>query len=262
MRKSDLTQPYVKMLLYGVPGSYKTRTASSAALDPRSGPVLQLNVGGNPASISDYPQKPDVFDIESLTDFNQVYDWLAKGQPEGHLFVQNTGVKPGYKTVIVDTLTDVQRMSFNKVIGVAAEPGTIPKNSELQHFNSVLGHMVNFNKLFSSLPMHVIVTAQERTDKDEQTGGTMQAPFIWGQSMVEVCGYYYIVGRMVHRANMGTGMLKVLEDATGGQKFTHVMLLQPSGKYVAKDQYGKLGPFIAAPTMTRILDLIYGEATK
>lgn len=263
MKKSNLEIPNLKVILYGVPGSGKTSLVGSAQLDERTSPLLMLNVGGNPAVLRHQKENlPDVLDIEILSDFTLVYDWLAKGQPDKHPFRwAEFGLKRGYKSVAIDTLTDVQRMSFNKIVGVDPDPGVIPKSTEIQHFNAVLGHMVNFTRLFMGLPMHTFITMQERTDKDEQTGAMMQAPFIWGQSMVEVCAYAYCVGRLVHRARMKSADLKVIEDAAQlgkDEKLSVVMFTQPSGKYIAKDQYECLGPFMADPTVTQMLDRIYG----
>ena len=78
--------------------------------------------------------------------------------------------------------------------------------------------------------------------------------------MNEVCGYFYVVARMVHRARLPGGQLKALDDSMNGAKVSAVMLTQPSGKHVAKDQYGKLGSYMVDPTVTKMLDAIYGEA--
>jgi len=258
---------YLKLLLYGEPGSGKTRASASAALDERTSPVLMLDSGGNPISIRSYAKKPDIVTCDELADFNQPYEWLAAGQPTNHVFCTTYKLNPPYKTVIIDGVTEVQRMSFRLVTNnQRTGPGTLPSTAELQHFNRVLGQMVAFARLYFALPMHVIVTSLERSDKDEVTGAMMLKPLLWGQSSSEVAGYAFAVGRMVHRARLD-GRIKqdaeayrklgIVEDSID-ESTTSVALWTPTGKYVAKDQYGALGPYMTDPTITKIFDRIYG----
>lgn len=250
---------YLKILLYGQPGSTKTRTACTAALDPRMSPVLMLEQGGNPLSIREYEKLPDIIHIEKLEEYNPFYEWLAAGQPPDAPIVKLFDLKPPYKTVIIDSITEVQRYSFNIVTGnTKAGPGTIPASTEIQHFNKVLGQMVTFARLFFGLPnMHVILTSLEREDRDEATGVIMYKPLLWGQSGGEVAGYAYLVGRLVHRARLAGKELRLVEDAIS-EKTISVALFQPTGKYVAKDQYGCMGAYMADPSMTKLLNLLVG----
>lgn len=262
---SSLRDPLIKALFYGQPGSGKTRTASTAALDERLSPVLMLEQGGNPISIRSYEKAPDIVQMSSLSDFNPFYEWIAAGQNPDHEVCKLFGLNPPYRTLVIDSITEVQRMSFGTVIGTTkVGPGTIPATAEIQHFNKVLAQMVTFARLFLSLPMNVILTSLERDDKDESTGTIMHKPLLWGQSAGEVSGYAFLVARLVHRARLDnkTRMdaqraieLKIVEDPIT-DKTVSVALFQPTGKYIAKDQYGALGPFMADPTMTKILDKI------
>ncbi len=249
-------EKFLKVLLYGQPGSTKTRTAATAALDSRMAPVLMLEQGGNPLSIRDYPQLPDIIHVEHLEEYNPFYEWLAAGQPADHYVAKRFELKPPYRTLIIDSITEVQRFSFRLVTGNSKTgPGTIPQSTEIQHFNKVLGQMVTFANLFFSLPMHVILTSLEREDRDEATGTIMYKPLLWGQSGSEVAGYAYLVARLVHRAKLQGKELRMVEDAITDDTVS-VALFRPSGKYVAKDQYGCMGAYMADPTMTKMLDLL------
>lgn len=248
-------EPYLRVLLYGVPGSTKTRTAATAALDERTAPALMLNAAGNPISLRDYASLPDIINIEELSDVNAPYDWILKGQPEKHPFCRQFDLNPPYKTLIVDQLTDVQRMSFAQVTGnKALAPGSHPARTERQHFGSVLGQMVNFAKLYYSLPLHVIMTCLEKKTVNDATGAVTYSPLLWGQSDVEVPGYAYIVARLVHRSNIKGRALKMMEDAD--ENTTAVAFFVPSGTFLAKDQYGALGPWMVDPSIGKMVDLI------
>jgi len=106
MKKTEIDSEHLKMLIYGDPGTGKTRFVGTAAMDPRTAPVLYLNMGGNPVSMRSYEKKPDMIEIESMADFNPIYKWLKAGQPAGDKLVTDMGLHPPYKTVVMDQLTD------------------------------------------------------------------------------------------------------------------------------------------------------------
>ncbi len=267
--RGEFSSPYLKILLYGEYGSTKTRTAATAALDERLSPVLMLNSGGNPIAIRDYEKQPDILTLDDLKEYNIPYEWLAGGQDPDHPFCDKFDLNPPYKTVIVDSVTEVQRMSFSFVTGnTRIGPGDIPQSVEIQHFNKTLGQMVTFARLYYGLPMNVIMTSLEKYDKDEVTGAVMHRPLIWGQASSEIGGYAYIVARLVHRARIDNKLrmradqqakVGIAEDPIDSETVS-VALFEPTGKYVAKDQYGVLGPYMVNPTMTKILDAIGGQS--
>lgn len=259
IERVDLNSPYVKMLFYGQPGSLKTRTVGTAALDERTFPCLWLDSGGNPVSIRDYDQLPDIISISKLDEYNPIYEWLSVGQPIDHQFVRDFELNPPYKSLVIDGITETQRMSFAKVIGnLKAGPGTIQASAEIQHFNKVLGQMVTFANLFYSLPMHVFMTSLERENQDQVTGLITYKPLLWGQSAGEVPGYAYTVARMMHRAKMSNKEKRAtaITEDPDGENVSGVAFFMPSGKFMAKDQTGSLPPFMFDPTVTKMLDLI------
>ncbi len=249
-------ESYLRILLYGKPGSTKTRTAASASLDERTSPVLLLNASGNPISIRDYDPMPDIIELEALKDVNAPYDWIRNGQDEDHAFCRKFGLNPPYKTLIVDQLTDLQRMSFAQVTGnKSMKPGDHPVRVQRQHFGSVLGQMVNFANLYFSLPIHVIMTCLEKTTVNDATGAVTYSPLLWGQSDTEVPGYAYVVARLMHRSVVPGKAVRIMEDVDSNT--VSVAFFIPSGTYLAKDQYGVLGQWMADPSIGKMVDLIY-----
>jgi hypothetical protein len=251
---------HIKMLLYGQPGSTKTRTAATAAWDDRTSPCLMLEKAGNPLSIRDYEKVPDIISVESLEEYNPFYNWLRAGQPVNDPIVKAFDLRPPYKCLVIDGATETQRMSFMNVTNSKnTGPGSFPNPNEIQHFNRVLAQMTNWARLFFELPMHVFITSLEREDRDESTGTPHFKPLLWGQSAGEVAGYAYAVARMLHVTRLDNKLKMALGDELKNNDVISAAVFQPSAKWVAKDQYGCLGAAVVNPSVTKFMDLIFGK---
>lgn len=249
---------YLRLMLYGDPGGGKSWFAASAHRDPRSGPALHLDLGGNAFSIRPWAAKdrPPVVKLTALGDINAPYDWLLKGQPADHQFVRDTGLKPGFKTVIFDGITGFQRLSFQRVTNADSKAlGDMPPTYEWPQYNSVLLHMTRFAAMFYSLPMHVIVTALER-EREDKSGVVQAMPMLYGQSAKEVAGAAFAVIRMVPRLRLNPALRKAADEAAqrDGEEAVSVGLLKRDPTYVSKDQHGIGKSAMVNPTITDVLD--------
>lgn len=253
---------FLKILLYGQPGSTKTRTAATAEWDERTAPALHFDIGGNTLVLRDYKKRPRLIRVDKLTDLKAFYDWLKAGQPTGGsnaTMIEMFKLTPPYQTVIIDGVTDIQRVVMNQASGQPdIAPGAIPANMELRHFNSTLRAMTNFANLFFKLDMHVIITALERREK---VGEDMMyfSPLLLGQSAMEVCGYAYIVGRCMAAERMPIVDRKDLERAAKAANVPmprSMVYFNATWAQMAKDQAGLGVASMADPTLTKMLDLI------
>ncbi len=260
MKKIIATQDtYLKVLMYGQPGSTKTRTAATAALDERTAPALLLNMGGNPLSIADYEEQPDIYTMSDMRDFNAVFDFLERGMPLNHQMVTQFDARNDYKTVIIDGITDVNRDAMEKATGTTAKGvAELLPAQQIQHYGQVLRMTTRFARLFYNLPMHVIVTALEKEDRDDTSGSIYYRPLVYGQGGGELAAYAYTVARMMHVARVSRQELKTIGESgvEGIGAATSVAIFQPSGKIMAKDQAGMQIPYMMDPTVTKMLDLI------
>lgn len=250
---SDTSESFLKLLIYGQAGSTKTRTCATACNDERTSPVLWFDIGGNPQSIRHNEVLPDIIKITKLEDFNPFYNWLVDGQPENNPVVDMFDLKPPYKSVVIDGITSVQRLSFAVVTQYKEpQPGSIPPGVEIQHFNKVLAQMTWFGWLWlPELPMHVIITALE-AEKTDQYGAVYYRPLLWGQSAGEIPGMALIVARMFHESRI-KGREKVA--LRGYEEEVHSLaVFKPGPYYVAKDQFHGTLTYMPNPTITRILD--------
>lgn len=251
-----------KGLHYGMPGSNKTRSAFSAVYDRRIGNrVLGINLGGNPFSVREYNPHPKILELDEMADLNIVYDWLVKNQPKDHRMVGEFGCRPGYELLVFDGITDLQRMSMQRATGNQnVGPGQLPAAAQLQHYGQVLSQLTTFARLFFKLDMHVIVTALERQDNNQQNLVVGYKPLLQGQAAVEVASYAYVVARFMHRSRL-TGAMQKIADTE--KEADAVAIFKPSATWMAKDQYGTLGDYITIqadqakhPFITDVLDLI------
>lgn len=257
---------YLRLLLYGEPGSGKTRTCATAALDLRSGPVLWLNSHGNPISARDMLKPGEncvIIDIAEVKDINDPFNWLAGGQKSEAKFAKDFGLKPGFKTFVFDGITDFQRLSFKELLTTGnVNPADFFRKREWEQYDKVLRQSQNLASMFYSLKMHVIITALEKNKEDRVYGTQRFQPLLDGQADQEVPGMAWMVGRMVHVSRLLAQQkqeIKKADAASLAEDSVTAMFVKPTNRYQAKDQYGMGPDFLIDPTITQVLDLIHGE---
>jgi hypothetical protein len=250
--KYEFSNEYLKAMFYGQPGAGKTRLAASAAADPRLAPVLMLESFGNPISLRKVKDKPDIITIGSLEDYNEPYDWLSSGQDPNHPYVERFGLHPPYKTLIIDSITEVQRFVIRKVSGVDyTSPGNLTSPLGRQGFGQVLGTMLNWGVHYIGLDMNVILTSLE----SEKMEGSMihRAPLLWGQSGNEFSGYVFMVLRIVTKLALNPA---VRENVESDEDYYNVACFKETLLEYAKDQYDTGATYMANPTMSKVMDLL------
>lgn len=268
----SLADQYLRLLIYGKSNSGKTTLTATASLDERLAPVLHIDAGGNPVSITKTEARPKVLRMTKLVDLNGIFDWLVKGQPSEHGMVQKMGCIPGYKTIVLDGLTRIQFMSFGAAMGnTDILPGDMPSKPEWEHYNRVLLNMTNAFTKFYELKMHVIVTALEDTDRkfydpdkvrlkdkelDESDYYYQANPAIDGKSANRVPGMAEAIIRMAGKESVEPGTVRSLEKVNNKRVIHCVAQLRETRSAYAKDQHGFGVPYMADPTMRQLMDLL------
>lgn len=273
MKLASLDATYLKALLYGAPGSQKTRTAYSATFDERFFPVLVLESAGNPLSTREYLPRPTILTMETLNDYGYPYDYILRNQPKDHEFavtLRKAGVEvpEKFKTVIIDGSSETQRFAFRAVVpGADVDPGKVPAAYERQHFGRVLAAMTNWAYKFFKLDIHVILTSLEMERED---GGILKKrPLYWGQSEGEISSYAYLIMRMAQVDNIDTRSKAVIAgDLEEAKRSQTVGFIRQSMSFYAKDQYGlrekdgSLMRYMFDPTISKIWDAIQAVQPK
>lgn len=149
------------LCVYGRSGSGKTTFAASAP-----GPILYIDVKDEGTdSISDV-KNLDVFEVEEFGDLEDAYWWLKKNPKR-------------YKTVIVDTVTQMQNMlvqeigSNNKKGKKAGDWGSMTQR-DWGDVAALLKEWLGNYRDLTSLGINVIFIAQDRTFNlgDEESANT------------------------------------------------------------------------------------------
>lgn len=204
-----------RMLIYGRNKKGKTRFCASAPnvliLDPEQGTDHETKID------------PDTWRIKAWEDMHDVYMFLRSGRAVSPLS------KQAYQWVAIDGLTRINNMALRWVMNREEEtnldrkPGQVDKRDYGRAGEMVKGMLHNFH----SLPMGVIITAQERMreapaseeDEDATNAALVFVPDLPQgvrsavNSIVDVIGRIYTVrGEFKKRVReKATGEIKTIE---------------------------------------------------
>lgn len=228
---------YINFLVYGDPGVGKTILASSADAVPEMRPVIFIDVEGGTFSVRDRYPDVKVVRVQTWDDMQSVYDALFSGQHE-------------YKTVVLDSLTEIQKFSMYNIMDftVKRDPDRDPDIPSMREWGKNIEQIRKLVRAFRDLPMHTIITALAKSDKDQKTGAVKTTPSLSGKLANEVAAFLDIVGYQY---------TKVMDD-----ELRRFLLTATTDSQVAKDRSGLLPAVIENPTMERIFGYAFGTITE
>lgn len=171
----DVPADYGRWLIHGPQGSGKTTLASTIA---EAGKTLFVDLVGEKGIRSfrgaPYEKNIEVARPTSVTALDDLFWALAKG-------------KHDYNAVVVDSLTSVQKMTMRFLLGhdetavKEIRQGTAP--ADIRTWGQALDVMVDVATFWHGLadghrerPMHVVMTAQTKSNEDENTGIIVRTP--------------------------------------------------------------------------------------
>ena len=252
-------QRYLKMLVYGPYGAGKTYFAGTAADADGFGDVIVLDAEAGSLTLADR-DNVDVVRIKDFSQFARVYDFLRLHQKyvqEGNdakLKELQKRFAPGikklrkYKTVVIDSITEVQKFCMYKLLGT--EIGEVqldvePNSPDWGVWGKATEMMRRLIRTFRDLDMHVIFVAAEQ-EKEDELKRTRYLPALPGKLAKEAQGFVDVVG-----------YLRVLQiGADQHRAYLRRLYLLPTEKFDAKDRYHSTGvAYIDNPTIARFLVL-------
>lgn len=264
-RAERVSQKYIKMLVYADFGVGKTYLAGTAAEVESMGDVLMLNAESGELTLDTTDEHNfEAIDMVSIVNFRQaanVYDFLRvhcklrdAGDIEGmkkhqaRLTGQEVediadGDVRRYRTVIIDSLTELQVYCMNQLLGIDGQTGLAEETQspEWAEYKKQFHMLQRLMRAFRDLPIHVIITCARTYEQDDQKR-MMFNPKLTGQLSLAVQGFVDIVGYLV------------LGSPNDKGEIPRRMFVQPIGRYAAKNRFSccKASHF-DNPTMKSIL---------
>lgn len=214
--------PFANVLVYGESGVGKTVFASTA---PR--PILWLESEGGTNSIAD-PSGIDIARVTALETYREAVRYL-RANPDT------------YQTVVLDSFSETQAQILKEIMQAAVKEDHTGERDEFsplfQEYQRLTGVTREIARAFRDIPMHTVITALERSDKDEMTGRTKVRPKLTPAVADELPGFMDAVGYMymATKAKGEVGEGGAVGEATEDEPvIVRNMLLKPTGKYTAK----------------------------
>lgn len=239
--KAGQRESNLNILIYGDSGVGKTRLAGSADDVPSMRSVLVVDFEGGTETLKHSYPNCDTVRVESWKEVQNVYDELYASNHK-------------YRTVILDSLSEVQKFNMYNVMQKVAEQNEnrdvdVPS---MREWGINLEQMRKFVRAFRDLPMNTIFTALMTSDKDQKTGLTVKEPLLSGKLKKEVAAFLDIVVFMYMRE-------MEIDNET---KQTRLLLSQATDTCTAKDRTNKLPQVMIEPTMAEIMKYINQETER
>lgn len=219
------------MLIYGDSGVGKTTLAGSASVVPELSPVLFIDVEGGTMSLAHSYPDVEAIRITSLAELQKLYNELHKGEH-------------GYRTIVIDSLTEIQKMSMNAIMRKARSdnPDIDPDMPQVQHWGKNLSQTRTTVRAWRDLPVNVIFTALVDSEKDNR-GKTVMRPSLTGKAKGEIPGFVDIVLYYYIRVDK--------------ERTKRLLLAAQTDTVIVKDRSGKLPQLLEEPTMADIYSAIH-----
>jgi len=227
----------LKMLIHGETGSGKTYLAATAALVPDMRPVLFFDCESGRMSAYNVPG----ISQDNITFFS------VEGPKDIEMIEQLVDKPERFKTIIVDSLTEMYSVLLNSYIAAQGRARAMP---QLQDYGLISKRIMDFLRgNVRTSPAHFIATAGTAMDKDEDVGAIHFSPDILGKLNVRAGRMFDIVGYLVSEVSSKSGIISV----------GRTLQVQPYKRVRAKDRSGKLGDKVEDPSMITIYNAVYGK---
>lgn len=232
--------PYLNLLVYGEPGAGKTHLAATAQDHEDTKPILFLDIEGGTTTIRKR-KDVDVIQVRSMNQIESVYAELRK-----------EGSDPYYNTVILDSLTELQKLDMRTVMTEQfnKKPDTtdiyVPSQREWGKSGERMRIII---RGFKDLPVNTIATCMLAQDKDDSSGITSYFPSLPGKLRSEIPGFFDVVGYLSS---------KTVKNGDR-EEIVRTLQLARTRRVIAKDRTSDLGNLIENPSIPLMWEMIHSQ---
>lgn len=237
---------HLNLLVYGEPGAGKTYLCGTAQDSEDTRPILLLDVEGGSTTLRKR-QDIDVIQIRNMAEIEETHNELFRNPDY-------------YKTVIVDSLTELQKLDMRTVMKLAKKnspnPDRVDEEVPDQRAWGKSGvRMSRIVRAYKDLPVHTIMTCLLATEqeKNEKGGETdivkLYYPSLPGKLRSELPGYFDVVGFLQAQASVDGKIVRSLQVAK-------------TKKVIAKDRTASLGLVVHEPSVPLMWSMIHSDEVK
>ena len=259
----DEEAKYLRMLVYGEPGSGKTWLGASACLDEATSPVLYVEYRSQIASLRSNPEyvaamengRLVVLSLDKYEELNYIYTYLFNLDVEqvtqptegiGSLFTEHGPPK----TVVTDSLTEFQRAEVMRRAGNPVDKFlTEVEAPQIQHWGQLLNQFTLWANKFYALPMHVIFMGLEDVD---------YAPRIVGQAP-RVTGFRLALQGSAQRQFPAYALTVMRMERAARNAAAYAVGYTQATRAKTKEQTGRIPAMILGPTIPMLAKMLRGE---
>lgn len=268
--------------IFGISGVGKTHLMGTASECVTTSDVLVIDAeGGKATLLANWRDRIDVVRINSYKQLNIVYEFMrAHCQLRDRYYVALRAVDEEqvtklriqllkyeawlknleggheafpvdypprlYRLLGVDTLSELQKYLMYHLTGVDIDAIKLDaeyKIPQIQDWGKNIEGIRLLVRVLRDLPIHLMTISHDAVEKDA-LGAIKIMPNFSGKSLPnEICAMMDVVGYLT---------IEVLPDG----KEQRSLIVQPTGRYLAKSRFKKMGRVIINPTVQKMMDSV------
>lgn len=237
IRQPAAQPPWLNMMIYGGSGVGKTLLGGTAATVAEMSPLLVIDAEEGSMTLNnlkDFSGDIDVVKLENWRTMQSIYNDLYKGEHP-------------YKTVMIDSGTEVQQLAMNDVLGTTGRVLDIGVTPEFKDWYKNTEQIRRMIRAFRDLPMHTIVTALEMDSQDPRTKVMMKRPAFSNKLSQQIPAFFDTVFYMY------------VKEVKGDAANLRLCLTDKTDRVVAKCRAQNVPLVLENPTMTDVYKYLVSD---
>lgn len=239
-RRPSAESAFLNMMIYGGSGAGKTLLAGTAVMVKEMSPIFVIDAEEGSFTLNALTEYSDQIEVVSMREWKRmqaVYNDLYTG-------------KHPFKTVVIDSGTEIQQLAMNDVLGADGKVLDIGITPEFRDWYKNTEQIRRMVRAFRDLPMHTIVTALEMDYQDPRTKVQMKRPAFSNKLSQQIPAFF------------DTVFYLYVKEVSGNEPNRRFCLTDKTDRVVAKCRAQGVPQVIENPTMPVIYDYLIRKSTN